>query len=169
MDKTHFIVFLFLILLIISFYYITLTARALKVGKITPSMVDSMDKEELKAYAQASEKIDVNDNVIPITLILIASLGIITGYFISRTEKPDCKNVISFFNKEERKAIEIILESDGKILQNEWRLKMKINKSKASRLADKLEKRGIINIEKIGKINRLYLTNEFKKSINFKK
>ncbi len=103
-------------------------------------------------------------NWIPYLFVIIASLGVFVGglvyyttmrYAEARREKDsfeaEKKALLSCLPNEEKMIIETLL--DGPKFQSEIAKETGLGKVKTHRLLKKLEARGIVHIEKIGKTN----------------
>ncbi|WP_157198823.1 helix-turn-helix transcriptional regulator [Methanocaldococcus infernus] len=83
----------------------------------------------------------------------------IKNYLTSR-----CKLIWDFLTEDERKIVEIIKEH-GHITQKELIEITGMSKPKVSRIVSELQDRGIIIKEKIGRINKLTLSDEIKNNL----
>ncbi len=161
----------FITLVFLTYHYIETARKVNEIGQLTPEMVDEMSKDEIKLFIDKSNQIREKYNVLPQLFLLVSGIGVFIGYSLSKVyeKRLNCSKVLEFLPKEEKDAVKVILDEGGKVPQHIWRLKLKLNKSKATRLAYKLEKRGIVEVERIGKINRLKLTKSFMDALGFKK
>ncbi len=107
-------------------------------------------------------------NWIPYLLTVIASLGVFVGGLIHyltleyaerklkyKEEMTKKKAILNCLPEEERKIVELLL--DGPKFQSEIRRLTGLDKVKVHRLLKRLEARGVIQIEKIGKTNIIRL------------
>ncbi|WP_457612124.1 DUF7343 domain-containing protein [Methanocaldococcus sp.] len=83
---------------------------------------------------------------------------------IKRYLSSKCEMLWNFLTDEEKKIIELIREY-GSITQKELVELTGMSKPKVSRIVSELEDRGIIKKEKIGRINKLALSDEVKKML----
>jgi len=103
---------------------------------------------------------------IPLFIPFIASVGLFIGtmiyYFLSpkfEKKKIDKKFFLNFFEGEERKVFEIILNKK-EANQTEIVKESNLSKVKVSRILKKFENRGLIEKLSIGKINKVRLKKE---------
>jgi uncharacterized membrane protein len=91
---------------------------------------------------------------LPYLVSLVILIGALYSIYYLRKRKKDL--FLKGLGKNERKVIELLLERN-EIYQSEIREKMGFSKVKMTRLVQKLEKKGLIEIEKIGKKNKIFL------------
>lgn len=83
----------------------------------------------------------------------------------TNTVSPDIRNVdmiLRALEGDERKAVKIIVESGGEILQNELVNYLNFSKAKVSRILMNLEKRNIIAKRKYGLTNHISLADDIR-------
>jgi len=111
---------------------------------------------------------------IPLIMLLLVSLGIFVGSFISyylnqqffEEKKGYKQNVLStlrFLDTDERKIVSYIINLKGSVLQSKIADSTKMSKVKVSRVLKKLEEKNIIVKEKNKKINKIMLADDLSK------
>ena len=76
----------------------------------------------------------------------------------------NCKTIfLNFLNYQEKQVVKKLIEQNGQALQSDISRMGNMGKVKAHRAIKDLERKGIINIEKYGNTNRIYLEDEVKK------
>lgn len=81
----------------------------------------------------------------------------------SKTQNPEQINVIlRALEGDEKKAVSIMMENGGDILQNELVNSLDFSKAKVSRILMKLERRGIVTKNKYGLTNRISLADDIR-------
>jgi uncharacterized membrane protein len=109
-------------------------------------------------------------------MILIAVLGVgvgaatfyLMGEQVERKSQESRKNaelLLKFLSGDEKKVVERLLKNDGKAMQYELSRLEGLTRLKAHRIVGKLERQGIVAVEKIGKVNSVRLTEEFRESL----
>jgi len=106
-------------------------------------------------------------------MLLTSFLGILVGagvYYLLKEEvaqkETDAVNstmlLLKFLSEEEREIIILLSEKDGMTTQAEISKLPGMTRLKAHRLVDKMEKKGLIFVEKYGKVNMIRLVDELK-------
>ncbi|MEM2963127.1 MAG: winged helix-turn-helix transcriptional regulator [Candidatus Anstonellales archaeon] len=103
-------------------------------------------------------------------MIIMGLVGFVAGIVIynnlistiQRQKKTNVGIVMKFLEDKEREILELLLKRDGMTTQSEISRLPGMNRLKAHRIVKKLEKRGIIYIEKNGKVNMVRLIDELK-------
>lgn len=104
-------------------------------------------------------------------IFILGGIAIGAGVFFFMTSRLESKEkdlervtktLIQFLNKDEKKIVEKILESEGKVFQSEVSRIEGIGKLKSHRILQKLSDRGVIEIEKHGKTNIIRLSDNVK-------
>ena len=93
-------------------------------------------------------------------LFILAIVLVGLSFFISR--KRPRKEAEGFMKEDEQVLIDLIRENDG-IVQKRLADYTDFSKAKVSKIVSDLEKRRIVRVEKSGRRNKLFLTEEFKK------
>lgn len=98
--------------------------------------------------------------------ILALIFGFISYLFLAKNfdinkekEKKYLNNILNILEKEEKNIIEYLIKNNGVATQYELVKISKTNKVKVHRIIEKLEKKGVIEKQKIGKINKIYLSS----------
>ncbi|MFH1470953.1 MAG: hypothetical protein ABIF01_04345 [Candidatus Micrarchaeota archaeon] len=110
--------------------------------------------------------------MVPVFLFAGIALGALSFYFLYERKKPETivvdnkKNVIDIvdvLDKDESKVLKKIISEKGRVLQAEISRLEGIGKVKSHRIIERLEKRGIIEIEGAGKTNIVKLAEKYRK------
>ena len=110
--------------------------------------------------------------VTPAILFAGIALGAISFYFLYERKKPDTivvdkgKNlvdIVDVLDESEAKVLKKIIGEKGRVLQAEISRLDDVGKVRAHRITERLEKRGIIEIEGAGKTNVVKLTEKYRK------
>lgn len=108
-----------------------------------------------------------------VVVVSISSLGLFVGlitYYILSSHFLKEKKVIGenllrivdILGKDEGNAIRLLVENDGEMSQSSMTKSLGINKVKTSRIVSKLERKGIIEKEKMGMTNKIILNEELR-------
>ncbi|RMF89870.1 MAG: hypothetical protein D6733_05325 [Methanobacteriota archaeon] len=89
-------------------------------------------------------------------------LLLLLGAYLVRGRAPRAAPKTEFMKEDERLVIEIISAREG-IVQKRLVDETGFSKAKVSKIVSELEKRGIVRVERIGRRNKLFLSEEFKK------
>ncbi len=111
---------------------------------------------------------------LPIIIILLSGTGIVVGaityYFLSksfderkREFNKNKKEILKFLELDEQKIITAILATNGEITQAQLANKTNLDRVKVFRIIERLEQKKIIKKEKIGKTNKIKLTEAIEK------
>lgn len=104
-------------------------------------------------------------------VVTIAALGLAVGagsfYLLSgmldkkKAEvRWNANLLLKFLNDDEREAVRLILERKGTIYQAEVAALDGMGKVRAHRLIERLRRRGVVNVRKMGKINLIQMPSE---------
>jgi len=97
------------------------------------------------------------------TIFLVLGVSILVVLLILglkfKKEPPNNEDIERILKKDERKVMKIIKESGGACKQREIVRESDFSKAKVSRLIKDLEERGLIKVEKTGRTNKVYLSN----------
>ena len=103
-------------------------------------------------------------------LLAVIFVGCLLYYLFSlkieRKEQIIAKNMeflYSILDEDEKKVLEAIVKNKGEMEQSE--LSKKYDKIKAHRIIKKLEEKGIVNVVKEGKTNKIKLKQEIKEEL----
>jgi len=118
------------------------------------------------------QELDFLQTALPIIISLALIVGASTYYLMSQkvesTEKSLKKNteiILKFLNEDEKKLVNLLVESNGKVLQAEVTRLPGMSKVKSHRVVQKLIDRGVIEKESIGKTNVLKFSKEIKEGL----
>ena len=76
--------------------------------------------------------------------------------------KTNSQIIMKFLAKDEREIVSLLLSKDGMTTQSEIAKLPGMSRLKAHRIIKKLENRGIVHVEKYGKINMIRIIEELK-------
>ena len=113
------------------------------------------------------ERINLMNQLVPVFILSGIVIGAMVFFFMTsklEDKKKDAElianTLIKFLNKDEKKIVQKILESRGKVFQSEVSRIEGVGKLKSHRILRRLEDRGVIELEKHGKTNIVKLTKE---------
>jgi hypothetical protein len=139
-------------------------------SKLSPETVKEMSNEEIVKFLEerrATEPTFYSFYLLPFIAFIGLLIGTIVYYIMSdkviQQEVSLFKNskiILKFLTGQERKVIETLLDSEGKVQQYELSHLPNLNKLKTHRILLNLEQKGIIHKEKLGKINKIVLNKE---------
>lgn len=116
-----------------------------------------LHEQQLKEYISLS----------PLLFALGFLLGAVAFYFFAETRKverievkPDRDAVLRLLDSDERKVVSRIVDEGGRILQSEISHIEGMGKVKAHRVLDRLQQRGVVEIEGHGKTNLVKLSKD---------
>ncbi|MFH1785593.1 MAG: winged helix-turn-helix transcriptional regulator [Candidatus Micrarchaeota archaeon] len=106
-------------------------------------------------------------------MILMGVFGLLSGLIVysimsqtlekqKQIVKTNTGIIMKFLSGDEREILQLLLTKDGMTTQSEIAKLPGMSRLKAHRIVKKLETRGIIYIEKYGKINMIRIVNELK-------
>lgn len=113
-------------------------------------------------------------------MLVTSLLGIVVGagvYYLLKEEVAQKTTAVAnsatllmrFLSQEEREIIQLISEKEGMTTQAEISKLPGMTRLKAHRLVGKMEKKGLIFVEKYGKVNMLRLVGDLKDALGTKK
>ena len=76
--------------------------------------------------------------------------------------KTNVEIIMKFLNPEEREVVELLLKKDNMTTQSEISKAPGMTRLKAHRIVKKLEDRGVVHVEKYGKINMIRIVEELR-------
>ena len=159
---------LFLIILILSTLYVDQITKFPKVV-LDNQTLKNMTKEEIVGFYTEREQMLENNKSFEILSILVGIFGFILGsgttYLISKNpnRKIDLDSLLLLTTKEEREVIKILVEKKGEATQYYIRNRMGINKVAMTRLIEKMEREGVIEVTR-GRINYIRLSEKLRKT-----
>ena len=132
--------------------------------------IEKMNLTEIKDYFDSRREAEPTLHgfyLLPFIAFIGLLVGIVVYYIMSDTvikqEKSLEKNtkiILKFLTPQERKVIETLIENHGKLQQYELSHLPGLNKLKTHRILVNLEQKGIIQKERLGKINKIVLNKE---------
>jgi uncharacterized membrane protein len=108
-------------------------------------------------------------------MLLMGIFGLLSGLIVysimtqtlekqKKIVKTNTDIIMKFLGHDEREVLQLLLTKDGMTTQSEIAKLPGMSRLKAHRITKKLESRGIIYIEKYGKINMLRIVDELKET-----
>ncbi len=130
-------------------------------------------------YAIASQGMDVPELLRPFMefhihfMVVMGLFGVLSGLIVynlmsSTIEKQkqavrtNMDIIMKFLTAEDREVVRLLLEKEGMTTQSEIARLPGMSRLKAHRIVKKLEERGIIHVEKYGKINMVRMVEELR-------
>lgn len=106
-------------------------------------------------------------------MVLMGVFGLLSGLIVysilnatmekqKQIVKTNTDIIMKFLGHDEREIVQLLLSKDGMTTQSEIAKLPGMSRLKAHRIARKLEGRGIIHVEKYGKINMIRIVDELK-------
>jgi uncharacterized membrane protein len=89
----------------------------------------------------------------------VAVIGIVAFFIIKKVRKPQ-EVILSVLDDYERNIMKTIAESGGEINQRKVVQHTNLSKAKVSRVVKTLEERGLIEVERLGRTNKLRLVKK---------
>lgn len=165
-DRNIILALMIITLFSLSIITITIYLDFSMPSHLDSSVFDEMTTEEIISYYEEVYSNGPFTMLLLIPIISFASLivGYLTFHILSKEvvtkEKTLSGNVdiiLKLLEPSEKKAVEKIIDEGGKVQQAEITYLPNMGKVKTHRVLKKLEKRGIIIREKLGKINMIKL------------
>ncbi len=160
--------FIFLILTISTYYSYQHDIKQQE--RLDPKNLENMTINEIQQYIEEKRTEEITLKayyLLPFSAFLGLIVGIIVFYIMSdkiieqkNIAKKNTKIILKFLNHNERKIIETLLENEGRLRQYEISHIHGLNKVQTHRIIQSLEEKGIIEKEKLGKINNIKLNKE---------
>ena len=134
-------------------------------------------------YALSSEGLEVPPLFKPFLehhihfMVIMGLFGVLSGLIMysilsstlekqRKLVKSNVNIIMKFLGKDEREIISKLLEKDGMTTQSEIAKLQGMSRLKAHRIVKKLESRGIVRVDKHGKINMIRIVDELKAGTN---
>ncbi len=114
---------------------------------VTTTLLHTPQKEDSKIYW---------------LLVSVLLAIILIGYYRFRRGREGLEHKTEFMKDDERIIIDLVRENDG-IVQKRLGDHTGFSKAKVSKIISELEKRKIVRVERVGRRNKLFLSEEFKK------
>lgn len=153
-----------------AYFFMVFQALNSKSKQLSRSELEQMTREELIDHIlirQAEGGAKLGYYVLPIAVFISAIVGTAVAYVLmSRSEasrrraRINARILLNLLRDDERVIVEKILEHGGEMRQYELVHSTGMNKVKVHRILKALEDRGVVVIEKIGKVNNLRLRKE---------
>ena len=163
MDSTKYkpLIYIFFIILAMVMLYFILDLLIINPNQI-PNPKDFNDLNRIGPERPAAFFL-----ISPIMGFLGAIIGAIIVYFlmsrITKTQivqKKNTKIILNFLTDHEKKVIELLMNNNGQTFQYELNRIPGLTRVKTHRLLKSLSDKGIITIDKYGKINKVILNKE---------
>ena len=130
-------------------------------------------------YALYSQGQDVPTILLPFVefhvefMIIMGLFGVFSGLMVfsimnatlerqKQVVKTNIDIIMKFLTSEDREVVELLLSKQGMTTQSEIAKLPGMSRLKAHRIVKKLEDRGIVHVEKYGKINMIRIVDELK-------
>lgn len=106
-------------------------------------------------------------------MVLMGIFGVASGLIVysvmnstmekqEKIVKTNTQIIMKFLGKDEREIVNLLLATDGKTTQSEIAKLPYMTRLKAHRIVKKLESRGVVFVEKYGKINMIRIVDELR-------
>jgi uncharacterized membrane protein len=130
-------------------------------------------------YAISSEGMNVPDFLRPFMdyhihfMVMMGLFGVLSGLIVysllnatiekqKQVVKTNMGIIMKFLTDEDREVVLLLLEKEGMTTQSEIARLPGMSRLKAHRVVKKLEDRGIVHVEKYGKINMIRMVGELR-------
>ncbi|MFH1588385.1 MAG: super-infection exclusion protein B [Candidatus Diapherotrites archaeon] len=139
-----------------------------------PSILEQSNPDvcTIDGVCQHEERLNFLTQLIPVFIFGGIIIGAVVFFFMTskleNKQKEMEKTVnalIQFLNKDEKRVVEKILESNGKIMQSEISRIEGIGKLKSHRILQRLSDRKVIEIERHGKTNIVKLSKNIQEAL----
>ena len=161
------------IIVIVCFFMLILSSYSLldrinesrKIDLVELEGLNSTQIINLLASRRAERNVPMFIYIVPIAGFSGIAVGFIVYYFIQEEKKgkTNKKAVLKLLNEQERKIVEKLIKEKGKVNQSELVYLEGLTKLKVHRLLENLKKRGVIEKERVGKINIIRLNKDILK------
>ncbi len=136
-------ILLIILVIAVSYFLIFLTLRPFFAPK---SMIDMMN--QIGSIG--------TETIIPLIIALV--IGIIISFYLFRTETKDRDfNIIRRILSEDEKKVLDEIKKTGDITQDSLRFRLDWSKAKISTILTNLDKKGLVQRERLGKTYKIYL------------
>ncbi|MEM4638074.1 MAG: hypothetical protein QXK76_03590 [Candidatus Woesearchaeota archaeon] len=155
--------------ILLIFSIILYAQKTHELRKVDPLELESMSQSEIIQYIYEKQ----SENKMPLYYLIpiFAFFGLVVGATIyhimssdiEKKEKTIQKNnqiILKLLTGEERNVVNTLVEQGGKVRQYELSHLPNLNKVKTHRIILKLEQKGIIEKQRLGKINNIVLDKE---------
>lgn len=126
----------------------------------------------VNGVCQHEQRLNLLNQLVPGFILAGIVIGALVFFFMTskleKKEKSLKKNtevLLSFLSPEEKKLVNALIESNGKVLQAEITRLPGMSKVKSHRVVQKLIDRGVIEKESVGKTNVVRFTKEIKEGL----
>lgn len=159
----------------------TNTGRKIVLGIVIISTFIALTTTIIFVYAIAGQGQEIPNILQPLIkyhiefMTLMGIFGFLSGiafYIIlnatlekqKQTAKANLNTLLKFLDKNDKEIIKLLIEKGGMTTQTEIAKINNMGRLRAHRMVRKLEEKGIIHVEKHGKINMVRLTEELKQN-----
>ncbi len=95
-----------------------------------------------------------------IFIIVLALMFGVLGFFLYRRVKKPKDVILSVLDDFERRVIETITNAGGELNQRKVVIETNLSKAKVSRVVKRLQERGLIEVKRLGRTNKLKLSHQ---------
>jgi hypothetical protein len=110
-------------------------------------------------YEQLQEPVPIQIRLRYIAVFGVAVVGILIFAYIRFFRKPE-KMILSVLDEFERKVVNILSATEGAVNQKKVVQETNLSKAKVSRVVKSLFERGLIEVERVGRTNKLKLVKK---------
>lgn len=93
-------------------------------------------------------------------IIFAVVTGIVVSFFILRRTKKSQELVLSVLDEFEKKVMDVIVKAEGEVNQRKVVQETNLSKAKVSRVVKSLMERGVIEVQRLGRTNKLKLVKK---------
>ncbi|MFH1786534.1 MAG: hypothetical protein ABH829_02740 [archaeon] len=164
------IVVAFLLLLLVLNSYVGYRAAERRNTWLEGEMRQNLTAEQFSHF-EAGKRMERPSQFTSLFLLVPALLGVFVGvlvYYVTSEKivekehqiEKNTKIILNFLGPEEKKIVHTLLANGGSINQYELTRLPDLNKVKTHRILQKLEQKGVITKQHLGKINKIALHKE---------
>ena len=137
---------------------------------VSQEQLEQMSKKQLVDYIllkQAEGGPKSGYFFVPIAVFVSALTGVAVSYYLlvraetaSKSARVSAEIILSLLRDDERRIVQLLLDNGGQMRQYELVHMTGLNKVRVHRALKALEDRGVVEIQKIGKVNNVRLRRE---------
>ncbi|NOX71401.1 MAG: hypothetical protein GXO64_01755 [Candidatus Micrarchaeota archaeon] len=121
------------------------------------NITSSDDMNFAVMYILPDQPDDLNNLVISVIALLVLIAIMVIAFALRKNSTTKIENIMPLLNTEEKKIIDVLRDHNGQSMQKAIVNETDFSKAKVSRLIKDLSERGIIEVESLGKKNRIKL------------
>jgi len=155
---------------------VALVAFLYVVSNVSTLLINTVDSDICPAAGTENcahkQELDFLISVLPLIASIAVVIGALIYYLMSErmeSKEKSLKNnteiLLRFLNEDEKKLVNALIESDGKVLQAEITRLPGMTKVKSHRIVQRLLDRGVIEKDQVGKTNIIRFTKEIKEGL----